>query len=374
MLRVEKIDDFASFLSLKAYWNALLEKSGSDNIFLTFDWLTNWWEVFGEEKELCLLLIRDEEGEIVGIAPLMISRRLPFLGRRLREVEFIGSGKCDYHDLIVVSRRNETVNRIFDFFSNEYHSWDWIRLRNVPESSPNFGSLLEVKGYKKVKQVVELCLYIRMASNWESYFQMRGKNLRRDIKKKRRRLNKIGKISFAASGNVSEAPVNQLKQIHEKKFRSTGEKTTFFYGKEMDFFERIYKTFQANGWSKIFLLKVDGRIIGYRYGFIYGQKYYDWVTSFDPEFFEYSPGKILVGEVIKFTMNENISEFDFLRGDEQYKLKWADLSRANYELAYFRDDILGLALDFYFGRMRPLLKSFGMTNYLKSTLLGRRHS
>jgi CelD/BcsL family acetyltransferase involved in cellulose biosynthesis len=111
-------------------------------------------------------------------------------------------------------------------------------------------------------------------------------------------------------------------------------------------------------------LKVDDKIVGYRYGFLYKQRFYDWNTSFDPAYFQYSPGKILVGEAIRSSIENRIEEFDFLRGDEEYKLKWTELSRAIYELFYFANSALGSILASYYGTLRPRIKSSKVFEFL----------
>jgi len=371
MVKIDKIDNFSSFLSLKTCWNTLLEKSRSDNVFLTFEWLTTWWEVFGEDKELCLLLIKKEGGEAIGIAPLMVRKGFSLFGRRLRYVEFIGSGKCDYHDFIIVDRRNEVITAIFDFFLKEYHAWDLIKLRHIREISPNLNSLSSLTGFKKVRKIVDKCPYIpiKKEKDWDTYFQNRGKNLRKDFRKKYKRLSKIGDICFLGSSGEFNQGINQFRQIYEKRYKVMGKCSTFFKGKEMVFFRRIHYVAQTEGWVKIFLLKLNNKIIGYRYGLLYKQKFYDWVTSFDPDFFEYSPGKLLIGEAIKFSMENNIKEFDFLRGDEKYKLKWTKITRSNYELFFLKNNILGSILSFCHSDLMPKLKSSIFVKYFMKTKL-----
>src|ERR1022692_2078954 len=72
-LRVETIADFDSFVDAKPAWDRLVEKANVGHPFLTHDWIRTWWECFGGERELKILMVR-RDGELVGIAPLMISR------------------------------------------------------------------------------------------------------------------------------------------------------------------------------------------------------------------------------------------------------------------------------------------------------------
>src|SRR4051794_4032457 len=56
-------------------WDALLAKSDSDVVFLTWQWQRVWWKHFGASDNctLQLLVIRDDRGALLGIAPLFVA-------------------------------------------------------------------------------------------------------------------------------------------------------------------------------------------------------------------------------------------------------------------------------------------------------------
>jgi len=372
MLRVEKINNSISFLSLENCWNSLLEKSGSDNIFLTFEWLFTWWEVFGEDKELCLLLIKKEGEEIIGIAPLMISKGFRFLGRRLRKVEFIGSGKCDYHDFIIIEKRGEALKSIFDFFSKEYRLWDVIGLRHIPETSPNL-QLLRSKeinnGLLGVEYIIDQCPYIFLYGDWDKFVKNLSRHLRQDLRRQKRRLEKRGAISVTQVQENGDPRENLqlLNKMFQQRIGDKKEDSDFFKGKNLSFLTKIYQVMLSRHWLSISALFLDDKMIAYVFGFKYRGTFYYWNVSFNPAYHSFSPGKILTGDIIKDCIEDDIRVFDFLSGNEEYKLKWTDLAKANYELCYFKDNILGSILVFYYGNLRPKFKSSSLAKYLIRT-------
>ncbi len=52
-------------------WDELLANSQSDQIFLTCEWQSNWWRAY-QPGELWVVLVRDDEGRLCGIAPWFI--------------------------------------------------------------------------------------------------------------------------------------------------------------------------------------------------------------------------------------------------------------------------------------------------------------
>src|SRR5687767_8525561 len=74
-LRVDTVADSNALESLAGEWNTLLQRSDSNHPFLTWEWVSTWWSVYGRQARLCVLTARDDAGRLVGIAPLKLQRR-----------------------------------------------------------------------------------------------------------------------------------------------------------------------------------------------------------------------------------------------------------------------------------------------------------
>ena len=78
MITIKKIETH-DFRAIAEEWNAFLEKSTNNNIFLTYEWLSSWWKAFKPETRTYYFWIaRDAEDNIVGGFPLQ-RKRIPFL-------------------------------------------------------------------------------------------------------------------------------------------------------------------------------------------------------------------------------------------------------------------------------------------------------
>ena len=89
-MMVDEVKDFSSFLALEKEWNSLVERSQDDTIFLRHEWFKCWWNAYGAEKELLILLVK-EDGELIGISPFMISK-VRFRGFPIKKISFIENG------------------------------------------------------------------------------------------------------------------------------------------------------------------------------------------------------------------------------------------------------------------------------------------
>jgi len=72
--QVKMITSEENFYSLKPTWDLLQEKLGNSNFFMSFEWMSTWWKCLGIDIKLLIFVIENGD-EIVGIAPLMKSRR-----------------------------------------------------------------------------------------------------------------------------------------------------------------------------------------------------------------------------------------------------------------------------------------------------------
>src|SRR4030042_3251153 len=112
MLTIEVIKDFNSFVNLKSDWNNLLSKSDCDVPYLTHEWLTTWWECFGDKNELLILLVK-KNNNLIAAAPLMISETKKY-SLKLRHIGFIGNDLCYRLNFLLTEVPETSLEKIFD--------------------------------------------------------------------------------------------------------------------------------------------------------------------------------------------------------------------------------------------------------------------
>ena len=101
-IRTVRLESWESLPDLEAAWTTLLDRCPGHSVFQTFAWHACWWEAFCGLDELFVIL-GYAGSELVGIAPMMITREKGPLGGVLRQVRFIGSTNhaSDYCDFMI---------------------------------------------------------------------------------------------------------------------------------------------------------------------------------------------------------------------------------------------------------------------------------
>lgn len=309
----------ALFSDLQHEWNALVQNSSADQIFLTYEWQSTWWEAY-HPGEIWALAVRDAGGELVGLAPWFV--RVEGAGRRV--VRAIGCvDVTDY--LEVVARRGyeaDVFEAMAAFIADHHDAFDDIRLCNVPEASATVQLLPDVfrrHGFEVEITFQEVCPVIALPDSFEAFVASLDKKDRHELRRKLRR---------AASEDVDWYIVcsqrdltTELEKFLELMAASSAEKALFLRDPaNVTFFRSVVPRIAAAGWLQLTFLTVRGEPVATYLNFDYANRVLVYNSGHDSKAHSHlSPGIILMARVIEHAIREGREELDFLRGDESYK-------------------------------------------------------
>lgn len=336
MLQIERIATLSEFKNVADEWNQILAASGSDNIHLTHEWLLTWAATLGKGRELLILKIKDNN-ETIGFAPLMIRtirlrRLIPY-----RQIVFLGDPESDFADVIITRNRSEVIQSLLNYLS-ENQRWGEILLHTIPELSPNFSvfqSVLSASTFSYEFTPHTKCYFIPVREKvWDEFYKTTSKGfVQKDIQ---RLLNHYSKLSWeindwTAGDSSSLIPV--ITMLHHLSQLRKGRRSSYYQNEFKVFIEKVIKELSKKGWIKIYILKVGGEPASFVFGFVYNQVYYYWNIGFDTALERLSPSKFLLYNILKKGFENRIwDEFNFMRGDTDYKRRWASLSYNLYQL------------------------------------------
>lgn len=361
-MRIREIDNYQDFLALKDIWTGFLQKC-NHSVFSTWEWLSTWWKYFGNDKRLIVLLAQENDGTLIGIAPLMYSVHRLF-GLRRGKIEFIGTPDTDYNDFIIAEREDECIKLFVNYLHNSSENWDCIDLKDIPENSKSLLFLNQLS--TKLLKPIHKCHYIQLPKSYEILWASYNSNKRNNLRKKMRKLEINFKIEFVtASKDVSvlKEEMNTFFELHQKRWASRGYPGVFFNQRIRNFHLDIAESFSQKDWLSLLLLKLSGVTVAAKYGFKYMSKYYSYLAGFDPKYRRYGVGTVLLSQTLADCISEGITEFDLLRGAEEYKERWKTQIRLNYQVTLTRRSKIAQVQHFLFNeywhqgdRLQYLLK------------------
>ncbi len=325
--------NFSELGPLAAEWNILLAGSVQHVPFLRYEYLQSWWDSRGggewPDADLAVVVARTE-GRLVGIAPLFFaldqdgSPALHLLG----SVEI-----SDFLDLIVGQADLPSFAAgLLDFLSDPASmplAWQKIKLQNLFENSPTLEvlqALAEKHGWNFIQERTYHAPSIPLVGDFEKYLCGIDKKQRHEIRRKMRRAEESGKnirwyrvTDGDRLGDEVEAFLSLMADEPDKaKFLKPAMR------KQM---HGICRAAFENGWLQLAFLEVNGQKAAGYLNFDYLNRIWVYNSGLDRKFMELSPGWVLLGYLLKWANEENRAEFDFMRGNEEYKYRFGALDR-----------------------------------------------
>lgn len=364
MVKIIRFNDFEDIG--KRLWSEVLSRSASNYIFQTYDYLRVWWEHFGrghKDKEALILTV-EKHGSLIAFAPLMIDRTR-FFNAPL--IKFMGGDICDYMDFIAYpDAYNESALLFLDYI-RRFH-FILADLKYIPEDS---GMIADLSGFSKQTKMtvkvsaVEICPYIDLSGGLPGVCGALKSKLRSEISRNDRAMQENGSLEFLPYTGETRLKdtLKDYFNLHIKKWKGYSKKySQFQYKNWREFVTDLCLLLRPKGELDLSCLKIGKSVAACHFGFVYNKRFYYYMPTFNPDFAQYSPSKTLIMRMLERSCGLGLNEFDFLRGNEPYKMLWTKSSRRVYNLAYFnRNPLLfypGLAYVGIHNRVNNRLKPF----------------
>jgi hypothetical protein len=146
------------------------------------------------------------------------------------------------------------------------------------------------------------------------------KNWYSDMARRRRRLvEALGEPEFFFHEEVDGDTVASLMRGKAAELASRGVVTMLDRPRAI----RLYTELARRGIFRLSGLQVGGRLVASILGSAWNGSYSGRLTHFEPDLRPFSPGTLLLHEVLHRTYAAGFAEFDFLYGDEAYKFHYA---------------------------------------------------
>ncbi len=332
-ITVERRSDPAVLLSLRRDWNRLVDQSARPNVFLTWEWLHAWWNHFGGESKLHVLVVRDPDRRVIGLGPFCVERS----GRvwPLRVLRFLGSRRVgsDYLDLLAArGAERQVCEAIFHALLHD-HSWDIAELSDLLDDSITFRYFLEEARRAKCAFGIatgEYCPYLPLASTLEAYFDSLGRSKRSRLKRAKKAVEGIGcTYRMADRPEQLRSALDELFELHAKRWAARGLTGNLADPAVQAFHHEVARELGPEGLMRIYTMDCRGKAIACDYVLERGNTVYFYQTGFDPDpvMEQYHPGYTLLASCLEDSVTRGAREFDFLRGREEYKARWTSEAR-----------------------------------------------
>jgi CelD/BcsL family acetyltransferase involved in cellulose biosynthesis len=302
--RVEILRDPDWHIALWDEWTELYRSSTTATPFQSPAWIAAWCTTIGKNKAAHVVTVRDGS-ELVALFPMAISRT-PW-----RALRFMATGVSDILQPLVRSGFEPFVGDYWRQACENLRGVDLIDLHQMrTESCCAFDVLLSMDRQAD-------CPLLDLPASFDEYTKMLSKSLRYDVNKGFR-----GEFEWKISDTAEQAQANfdVFLHLHSQRWRKRGLPGAFGLHKIQEF----HRAFLALAGKTVELetLWHDAQPIGALYVMATDRSSFFYQSGFDPAAKKLCPGTVLVATAIRRAIDEGRRQFDFLRGDEPYKMRW----------------------------------------------------
>ena len=324
-------NNFSELAPLAAEWNALLVESITHVPFLRYEYLSAWWVTRGggewPESEL-FIVTAHQNGRLVGIAPLF------FAQNRDNDPALLLLGSIeisDYLDLIVrLADLPDFLSGLLEFIGqNGPANWRALDWHNLLESSPTlpiFKAEAEKRGWTFTQEQTYHAPSVLLTGDFETYLSAIDKKQRHEIRRKMRRAEESGRNVrwyIVEDGPTLEAEVEAFLTL----MADDPEKTAFLTPPMREQMHLSCRAAFENGWLQLAFLEADGQKAAAYLNFDYLNRIWVYNSGLGQRFMDLSAGWVLLGYLLQWANENKRTEFDFMRGDEDYKYRFGGVDK-----------------------------------------------
>lgn len=311
-------------------WNALLARSAVNLPFLRAEFLAAWWKTLGggewADGELRIALGRDAGGRLQAAAPFFHSPSRP------GTLQFLGTSEiADYLDVLSPEGEHPAfaASLMEAIESGRPDGIGSLDLWNILEGSPAlaaFEAEAQRRSWTCERRRLKPAPIVGLGDGWEGYLSRLAKKQRHELRRKMRRAAEHPEGAAyvrAPAGDELSSYVDDLLHL----MSTDDAKARFLTGPMREAFHDVAAAASAHGWLRLEFLEIGGRPAAGYMCFEYGNRLWIYNSGLDPQFLGLSPGWALLGHLIRSAAGAGRTEVDFMRGEEEYKIRLGGVVR-----------------------------------------------
>lgn len=189
-----------------------------------------------------------------------------------------------------------------------------------------------------------------------------SKTLRTRLSRSRKRMAQAGTLSVERllpdPSQVAEL-IDQIKAIEDASWKGRAGQALFAAGPREQFMRAVSAALAQDRQVEIWLLRLDGVVISYRYGFRFRGAFYDYNLAYLPHYAAVSPGRILLDEIVAGSARDGLTTVDASRASMttgNLLSDWTDAVIEHHRLRIYNTTLRGRLLHAMRTVARPALR------------------
>lgn len=296
--------------SVEADWEALAARVGAPP-FLRAGWLRAWWDAFGD-GQLDVMTVR-RGTELAGVLPVRRSGDTVASPTNWHTPLYGPVGIDD-------AARAELMAKVFEDDPRR------VDLSFLDGGGPDLELLQRGAAGRKVEsRTVMRSPYVRIEQDWDSYWGNLSRNLRSTVRRCRHRLEDRGAVELEVHDGREQLEELMAEGLELEASGWKAEEGTAILSRPdtRRFYEELSRWAAGAGLLRVAFLRVGGRAVAFNLGFETEKRHYLLKLGHDTSLQHAGPGTVLTAEMVSRSFALGHESYEFLGGEDRYKLRWA---------------------------------------------------
>ena len=292
-------------------WDELVDRTGAPP-WLRPGWIRAWWSAFGHGDLQVLRVWRNET--IAGVLPVA-------------RTAFAVSSPTNWHtpEFGLVAEDDEARRGLARALFAAAPTQVSLSMVSDERGLQICRDEANARRYRTLTRPMIRSPFVELGGDWSAYERTLRPQFRKDIRRRARRLAEAGAVSFDVEDGRTglESLLAEGFRVEASGWKGragtaivSDETTHRFYGE-------ISRWAAERGSLRLAFLRVDGRAIAFELMLEENGVLYDVKTGYDEAYARYSPGHLLVREILRWAAERGVHRYEFLGEEDTFKREWA---------------------------------------------------
>lgn len=335
MMRVVEVSERSDIERQLASWRALSDDRTVGDMFESYEWLAPWLDAYWDGGRLAFLFAYEDD-HLAGFLPLLRDDNGAFgcrgvwttaINPHVRRQELLARGAPD-RPLAAMLEHVRT------------HHGGAARFRHLPADSALATTLPEVAiefGLRTVSWPETSSPVADLSDGWDAYAASRPRQMRREMARKSRKLEKAGGWRFrtlSAPGEWRQA-FEAVADVERRSWKQAGKTSIANEPGAAAFYERLMQLNAERGRLIVHLLEYEQRPVAHVLGIADRDHFLAIKTAYDADERGSAPGAVLMWHTLEDAAARGFHAFDFLGDSAPWKEALGSYERRYVTLCLF---------------------------------------
>lgn len=300
-------------------------------VHLTSCWLDAYMQHGLEGSDPLILVAADAKGGTAkGALPLRIEYVRGTRWWHLRRLVPLARGPSDFFDLLTLpGMERQVAYAVCAWLHQNRWDWDLMVLDLLPGTSSSWQHLktsLESAGFQTAVSHVGHFYTVDTRCDWEFLLKEKYRRSLRDLRTDMNRARRDGvDYRFGVRRWDIAGALDLLLEYYAERRAIKGHANYFASEQGRRFLYDVVRRYEARGWAELATIEgATGGLWAAHLGWVMRGVWYAYTIAMNESFAQYSPGKLLVYELVRRCCEDpGIRELNFMRGEAPYKAQFA---------------------------------------------------